>query len=204
MPFHVSVRGDRRRPEIAIHRAPTLWRADIRTQLGIRVTSPARTLLDCAPGLPDRRLARMVNDGRLDGRLRMSELADVVKRFPYHPGCAHLKPFLSTRDAPTRSEFEDAFLAFCRDFGLPEPKVNSRVCGYEVDVLFAAERVIVELDGWDFHQDRRAFERDRNRDADTLASGLATVRITWPRMSQAPQAEAARLRTILEQWPKRS
>ncbi len=199
MPLHVSVTGDRRRPEIIIHQSPLLTRSDIRRQLGIPVTSPARTLLDCAPDLPDRRLARIVADARRAGKLHRAALTDVVLRFPKHPGCACLGPTLERMDdAPTRSAFEDAFLVFCERFGLPRPQVNTRVCGYEVDALFAAERLIVELDGWDFHQDRDAFERDRRRDRDTLAGGFATIRITWERMTTSSDDEAERLRAILE------
>jgi very-short-patch-repair endonuclease len=68
-----------------------------------------------------------------------------------------------------------------------------------VDALFEAERVIVELDGWDLHRGRDSFERDRNRDADTLAGGVVTVRITWTRMTKTARKEAERLRSILAQ-----
>jgi hypothetical protein len=196
-PFHVTVPGDRRRPGIVIHRAPGLARADVRRHLGIGVTSPARTLLDCAPDLPPRRLARFVADGRREGKLGLSALADVAVRFPYHPGRSALLPLLTASGAPTRSEFEDLFVAFCARYGLPRPQVNTRVCGYEVDAFFAAEGVIVELDGWEFHRDRQAFEDDRVRDADMLAAGLVTVRITWEWYTRTPDSEARRLKTIL-------
>ncbi len=170
----------------------------MRTQLGIRVTSPARTALDCAPQLQTRRLTRLVNDARLRGLLGPHELADVVARFSHHPGASRISAVLARSwGAPTRSEFEDAFPAFCQRFGLPAPQINTFVCGYEVDALFAAEGVIVELDGWEFHRHRDAFEGDRNRDADTLAAGLVTVRITWERISQTPHEEAERLHAIL-------
>jgi very-short-patch-repair endonuclease len=71
--------------------------------------------------------------------------------------------------------------------------------GYIVDALFPAERVIVELDSWEFHQDRSSFESDRDRDADTLAAGHLTVRMTWERMTTK---EAARLHQILRRWAK--
>jgi very-short-patch-repair endonuclease len=57
--------------------------------------------------------------------------------------------------------------------------------------------LIVELDGYDFHRSRDAFESDRDRDADTLLAGLATVRVTWRRMQDTPTTEATRLQDIL-------
>jgi Protein of unknown function (DUF559) len=196
-PLHVAVATQRRLPGLVIHRSRTLTRADVRRQLGIRVTSPARTLLDCAPTLTSQRLTRAVNDALRSPYMNHAQLADVVARCPGHRGATRLRTFVAVSGGPTRSEFEDLFLAFCGDHGLPKPLVNTLVCGYEVDALFPAERVIVELDGWDFHNDRAAFERDRNRDADLLAAGFVTVRITWERLIERPALEAARLRRIL-------
>jgi very-short-patch-repair endonuclease len=71
------------------------------------------------------------------------------------------------------------------------------VAGYEVDAFFPVERVIVELDSWEYHSSRDAFERDRDRDADNLAAGFETVRITWDRMMRAPSKEARRLDVVL-------
>ncbi|MHB1569678.1 MAG: type IV toxin-antitoxin system AbiEi family antitoxin domain-containing protein, partial [Solirubrobacteraceae bacterium] len=48
--FDVTVSaGDPRPKGITVHRSRTLARGDVRVQLGIRVTSPARTVVDCAP-----------------------------------------------------------------------------------------------------------------------------------------------------------
>ena len=198
-PFHVIVPKLRRRPGIVVHVAPGLARADVRRHHGIPVASPARTLLDCAPGLAPRRLTRIVNDALRSPFLTRSQLADVCRRYPRHPGAKLLSRFVSGTGAPTRSEFEDRFLTLCEQFGLPSPKVNTVVCGHEVDALFDDAGVIVELDGWDFHQSRDSFERDRRRDADTLAAGLATIRITWERLAGKPAPEAKRLRAILTQ-----
>jgi very-short-patch-repair endonuclease len=73
------------------------------------------------------------------------------------------------------------------------------VCGYVVDALFVEEKLIVELDSWEFHRDAIAFQTDRERDAVALASGFATLRITWERIKRAPGLEAARLRKIVAQ-----
>lgn len=188
------------RAGITVHRTVhPLTRADARFQLGIRATTPARALLDISPGVHERRLARLVNDALLSPHCTRHQLRAMVDRHPTHRGVRHLTPFLDRTDGPTRSEFEDRFTRFCADYGLPEPRVNVRVAGHLVDAHFPAHRLIVELDGWEFHKDRAAFESDRNRDADTLQAGQATVRITWDRLTGAPAAEAARLRAILTQ-----
>ena len=75
----------------------------------------------------------------------------------------------------------------------------ANVAGWEVDALFPAEKVIVELDGWEFHSSRESFESDRERDASTLADGCVTVRLTWERMHASAAREAARLQRILDQ-----
>jgi hypothetical protein len=168
---------------------------DIRLHRDLRVTSPARTLLDTAQLMPDAALKRRVNEARRAEILTLADLADVTDRFPRHPGCKLLRPLLEIKGGPTRSEWEDAFPAWCRQHQLPAPVMSAVVAGYEVDALFPDEKVIVELDSWEYHKDRSSFESDRERDAATLAAGHVTVRMTWERMTSA---EAIRLRAILE------
>jgi very-short-patch-repair endonuclease len=195
-PFEVIVDTARRRPGIRIHRA-TLTREDVRRHLGIRVTSPARTVFDIAPRLTDKALTRAINELRIERRLKLDHLAELVARLPRHRGASRVRPLTEIPRGPTRSELEDTFAAFAARFDLPPFEFNARVAGYEVDVLFPEQRVIVELDGWEFHGTRQAFEKDRERDAATLAAGLVTVRITWERLTQVPEKEAGRLHAIL-------
>jgi predicted transcriptional regulator of viral defense system len=194
----VLVPDDRRRPDISVHRSKSLGRRDLRTRQGIRVTSPARTLLDNTPRLTDKVLARAVNDARLQHHLRPAQLTDILNRCPTHPGAKRLGPFADPLTGPTRSELEDAFLNFCRRYELPRPKVNPNVGGYEVDAYFEAEDLIVELDSYAYHSDRTAFERDRTRDLDAKADGRDTVRITHRHITEQPERSAKRLHTILE------
>lgn len=210
-PPEVTVTRDARRDGITTHRTGSLDRRDIRTHLGIRMTSAARTLLDIAPRLTDPELTRAINDGRLSRRIYPAELEALLARLPTHRGAKRIRALVTPSAGPTRSELEDTFVAFTRRHGLPEPQINARVAGYEVDALFAEQKVIVELDGWEFHSDRRSFEGDRERDAALLAAGYVTVRITWERLTGDPEREARRLRVILERsraapkpstWPR--
>jgi very-short-patch-repair endonuclease len=195
-PLHVSSASLRRPAGIVTHKFPSQARRDITIQLGIRVTSPARTFLDCAPALTRERLRRALGDARRAGHLKPAAIDDVLERFPTHPGHA---PLLSAVKGyqPTRSEFEHRFVRFCAAHNLPPPTINRKANGHEADITFEGHQVIVELDGYDFHRDRYSFESDRDRDADLLAHGIPTMRITWERMTETPVREADRLRRIL-------
>jgi very-short-patch-repair endonuclease len=81
------------------------------------------------------------------------------------------------------------------------PEVNAVLDnGREVDALYRAERLIVEVDSWKLHSDRAAFERDRAKDTRALADGYRTVRITDRRMKRGGAQEAADIRRILAQY----
>ncbi|MFL5860866.1 MAG: type IV toxin-antitoxin system AbiEi family antitoxin domain-containing protein [Solirubrobacteraceae bacterium] len=189
--------GDRRPRGIVTHRCQSFKRRDVRRQLGVLVTSPARTVLDIAPRLTTRQLTRMVNDARRSGHLHLATLTDLLARNPLHPGTKLLRPFAEHPTNPTRSGFEDDFLVFVARYGLPVPQINVKLNGREVDVLFPDHKLIVELDGWGYHKDRHAFESDRERDAENLRLGHRTIRITEERFTQTPDREAARLHEIL-------
>jgi very-short-patch-repair endonuclease len=190
----VTVPYKRRPSGIWVHVCPTLERNDIRKHRGIRLTSPARALLDVAPRQTDAGRQRAVSQAILSKLMRPDQLEATLNRYPQHPGASLLRH----PPDPTRSEFERRFPLFCKRYNLPTPRMNAQVAGFEVDALFVAERVIVELDSWQFHQDRRSFERDRERDAATLEARHATIRLTSERLKTNPDKEAARLHSILE------
>ncbi len=201
-PFEVVVPSYRIRPGIRTHRSTTLHRRDLTTQLGIRATTPARAILDMARRLSDKRLTRAVNDALHSRFMYESDLRDASER---HPNAARLAPFIAdVATGITRSHLEDTFKKLCRDYDLPTPLTNFPLAGYRVDAYFPDHGLIIELDSHEFHRDRATFESDRDRDADTLAAGHPTVRVTDERMKADPQREADRLRQILDALQRRS
>jgi very-short-patch-repair endonuclease len=203
-PPHITLPTDRRRPGIYIHTSRTLTPRDVRQQLGIRVTSPARTLLDIAPDVTDRGLARAAREARLSHYLNLADLSEILYRQPRHPGAKRLRHLIATDAARTRSDFEVLFLEFVRRFNLPIPLVNTKIAGYEVDILYPAEMVVIELDSYEFHRDRRSFMRDREKGAALAAEGFLTVYETWDRIIGAgAEREAARLHKTLEKRRQR-
>jgi len=197
--FDVIAPTDRRRPGIRTHHI-VLPPQDLRHHLGVRVTCPARVLLDCAPRISDAQVKRLVNNARVNKSTRVTDeqLADIVARNPRHPGARALRWFVD-HDAGHRSEstLEDILFPWCDRYGVPRPLTQVPLHGFRVDALHPDEKVVLELDGWDFHRGRESFESDRDRDAELAMHGFLVVRITWERFEQRPEREATRLLKIL-------
>ena len=75
--------------------------------------------------------------------------------------------------------------------------MNVRIGGFVVDFAWADRRLIVEVDGWDAHRTRSAFEADRARDLKLKLLGYEGVRFTWRQLTDDPSAVAAALRELL-------
>ena len=197
----VPTRHRPRHRGVVVHRTTSLEPADLRTREGLRVTSVRRTILDLAAVLGPDDLAAVVNEALVRRLVRREQL-----ELPRGArGAAKLRHVLDGASA-TRSEAERALLRLIRRARLPLPETNARVAGFEVDLLWRAERVVVEVDGWAFHGDRAAFERDRRRDRALRAAGFTPVRVTPRQVTDEPEAVLVDLAGLVVRrapWPDR-
>ncbi len=169
----------------------------------IPVTSVARTLLDLARAVDGRKLARAVEEAE---RLELLDLAEIERLCSPDTRRAGLPALRAALLAVQplhvmRSELEREFLLLCRESDLAPPSLNSFVEGFEVDALWEAERLIVELDGFEFHKTRAAFERDRSRDASLQLAGYRVIRVTARRLRDDPDAVMATIGRLLASRP---
>jgi very-short-patch-repair endonuclease len=167
--------GRKRRDGLRIHRSATLLPSHTTLRRAIPVTKPARTLEDLRRVLPREEFAQALGEAQF---LRL-------------PIGDHFEP------DRTRTELEGRFLALCRRHRLPRPEVNVRVGPDTVDFLWRHSRVVVEVDGWEGHRMRSAFEEDRARDARLTLRGYTVVRFTWRRLEDDRAAVAATVRELL-------
>lgn len=170
--------GDRRPPGIRVHRSRTLTRAQTTTQLGVRTTRAARALRDMRPRLTARQFTRLTNQARLDHILTAEEAQQL----------------LGHDRNPTRSALEDELQAWIERYDLPQPIINVRPGGHEVDAHYPLRRVILELDDYATHGDPASFQRDRDRDFEHLVTlDVVTVRLTRQRLEAATARQVQRL-----------
>jgi very-short-patch-repair endonuclease len=174
---------------IHVHRSPHI---DATSHYGIRVTTPLRTLVDLADILPPKQLTRALNEAQVHRLVTPAQLSTLLTRYPGR----RTSPLTPGRGA-TRSPLEDDFTRFLKRHRLPLPERNQTIAGHEVDAVYRDQNLVIELDSRQFHDTPRAFEQDRDRDADLLNAGFVTLRITHHRLTHHAAHEARRLNEIL-------
>jgi very-short-patch-repair endonuclease len=187
------------RPGLAPHRS-RIHPVDRKRRSGIPLTSVPRTLLDLAGTAPERTLQRSYEEAE---RLRLLDVAAIqalLERSNGRRGLRPLRALLAYDPAPaaeTASELERLFLDLVRAAGLPAPSVNVLVGGFLVDAYWPAARLVVELDGYEYHRTRRAFERDRSKLARLRLAGCEVLSLTHRQLTREPAWVAGALRTLL-------
>jgi very-short-patch-repair endonuclease len=199
----VSVpRGRRGRAGMRMHRPRRLDAIDSTVEDGFPVTTASRTLFDLAGSLPRPRFETLWEAADRRNLLDFDRLGSLCAELGQgRKGAGLVRRLLAetTPREPVRSELERRFADLCRDHGLPLPSQNVYLHGFEVDAYWPAQRLVVELDGFEFHGTRRAFSRDRHRDAVLAAAGLHVLRLGWHEVVDEPSLGVA----AVSRWLRR-
>jgi very-short-patch-repair endonuclease len=196
----VLVLGDRapRHPRINGHRSSYLPREHVTVVDGIPCTTAARTLLDLAGVLPERKLKRAVRQAQF---LKLTTLTSLIAVL-HGPGPARgrrkLARILATGAAPTQSVLEDVVLDLLLRGGFAHPAVNAPLvlAGRRIvpDFLWPEQRLVIEADG-PHHEDPLERAADLERQRILEAHGYRVIRVTW---QQAIAHPAETLRRIAQ------
>jgi hypothetical protein len=187
-------------PGIDVHR-PRLFEDDERTVIdGIPVTTLPRTLIDLAAVLRLDQLRYAFHEAERRDLLDMAELERVRARFKRRRGLKKFDLLLAQhRPVPhmTRSALEVLFLEVIRQAGLPEPAMNMWLIDMEVDFVWWAQRLVVEVDGGAYHRAPAARDRDHRRDARLQAAGYKVLRVSDRWLVNDPEDVARTVRDML-------
>jgi very-short-patch-repair endonuclease len=185
----------RRRPGTRVRRRDLSPR-DIVERNGLRVTALPLTVVEAAtrkgggPALMDR---------ALQGDLELTQLWRAHLRNKGRYGSPAARRLLHAADDGARSEAERLIVRLLRAAKISGWKPNYPVCGYVVDIAFPEQKVAIEVDGWAFHSDQKAFQRDRTRQNAISLSGWQILRFTWLDLTEYPQRVIAEIAAALAQ-----
>jgi very-short-patch-repair endonuclease len=159
------------------------------------LTSPPRTILDLSSLLNEEELEQVVAEASYRRLASEAELKDQVEGNERRRAVAKLRRVLDLPGGArrTRSPAERAMLRLLRRAGMAGYEVNARIQGYEVDLLWRAEGFAVEIDGYDAHSGRVAFERDRLKVATLGAHGVRVMPVTGRQIRDDPDGVLRRL-----------
>lgn len=198
----VPGRTRHRRGGIRIHRPRSLPSSQVTSHRRIPVTTPERTLIDCAEVVGSRSLERLLDEAYFLEYADRPSLELAVDRLPGRRGAARLRRVLARHDpgtTRTRSTLEEALLALIRHAGLPLPVVNAKLGPYTVDFLWADRRIVAETDGRAAHERAGARERDYARDAWLNSNGYRPLRFTWAQVHSRPDEVLGALTAALKE-----
>jgi very-short-patch-repair endonuclease len=201
-PIHVTAprgrQGLRRRRGIWIHRCK-LAPEDLTERDRFPCTTVARTLFDLAEVIPFDALKGAAEEADRLRLLRLRELEEACERGHGRRALRPVRRLIVELRPPDegRSPLEIRFAAFVREHRLPFPVQNADVLGNEVDALWPEAKLIVELDSWEHHGHRAAFERDRARDPKLMIAGYRTIRVTHRRLDREAAELADEIRQLL-------
>ncbi|MBI3226702.1 MAG: DUF559 domain-containing protein [Mycolicibacterium cosmeticum] len=178
-----KVSNHRRRPDVRARRRD-LGPSDVVERRGLRVTTLPLTVVEAAA----RRGGGMkVIDAAM--QLQLSDLGQLWHAHLKHKG-RHGSPtarrLLQAADDGAHSEAERLLIRLIRAAGLTGWKANQRIGRWEVDVVFAAARLAIEVDGLPFHTRADDFHRDRVKQNELFLLKWQVLRFTWLDLTEYP------------------
>ena len=143
------------------------------------VTTPLRTVLDCARQLPFDEALAIADSALRSGRVTRQEL-DAMRVRGAGAGAVHR--VLDHADGRAANPFESVLRALCIEAGLdveaqlpiqhPEGVIHP-------DVACVSRGMVFEAESWTFHTSRKAFKRDCARYNLLVLQGWLVFRFAW-------------------------
>lgn len=172
-----------RRRDLKVH--------DIYEDRGLRVTGLALTVLEASAR---RGGGPKIMDSALQRKVGLADLQRAHIRNRGRHGAGAARRMLQAASGGARSEAERLVIQLLRTAGFDGWLANYSFGPYVIDIAFPRQRVAIEIDGWAFHSDQSAFQKDRNRQNWLALQGWQVLRFTWLDITQHPGRVLAHIR----------
>ena len=178
------------RPEVMVRRGRTLTpeqRAEVSVhwanlapdQVEDGVTTPLRTVIDCARRLPFDEALAIADSALRSGLVTREDLDAIDVR---GAGAAAVRQVLAHADERAANPFESVLRALCIEAGLrikPQREVDLGTGTVRPDLVCVELRLAIEADSWTFHATRKAHRRDCARYNLLVIRDWRVLRFTW-------------------------
>jgi very-short-patch-repair endonuclease len=150
------------------------------------VTSPLRTVIDCARRLPFDEALAIADSALRSGALDQSELRAVRVQ---GSGAGAVRRVVLQADGRAANPFESVLRARCLEVGLavaPQAAVDLGTGIVHPDLVCGEARAVFEADSWTHHATRSAHQRDCARYNLLVLRGWRVFRFTWEQVMLEP------------------
>lgn len=164
-----------------------LWVNLAEDQVVDGVTTPLRTVVDCARLLPFDEALTIADSALRSGLVTREELDEVRVR---GAGAGAVRRVLRHADARAANPFESVLRALCIEADLPVEPQGEVVLGQDTihpDLVCRDRRLVVEGDSWTWHATRKAHTKDCARYNLLTVHGWAVLRFTWEQVMLEPR-----------------
>jgi very-short-patch-repair endonuclease len=191
-------------PWVAIHRVGRLTPFDTTRKDGLPVTTPSRTLLDLGAVCDEGSVDIAIDSALRGGLVSMGRLVRQLE-VSGRKGCRgtsalrHLVQARGRSYRPMDSGAEIKFRRLCSRFRLPQPQHQypSRAGTRRIDFAYPDSMLAIEIDGFDPHFGRKAWQYDRARQNELVAEGWTVIRFTWDDLESRSTDVARMIRRFL-------
>jgi very-short-patch-repair endonuclease len=183
-----------------VRRTRYLERKDVRQIGPIRVTSPARTLVDVAGVVTPNELESALDEFVGLRLISVNAVANYVadRRLEHRPGAGRLRELLEDRrNGVPQKELERRFLRLVKKYRLPSPIRQKPSGRSKIDFAYPELMIAIEVDGWNTHGTPRALDSDLDRQNGLVLHRWRVLRFTWKQVTQRPDEVAATIRAAL-------
>jgi very-short-patch-repair endonuclease len=174
---------------------------------GMRVTDPARTIVDLGLVVPPILVAAALRRGISKKLVSLADARHIRERLGRQGrnGTGILGEVIEIsilRGEKSESELEERFLTLRSDYGLTHLTLQYEVwemgrCVGRVDGAVPKLKLAIEIDGYEHHTDPDAFQRDRSRQNELVALGWTVLRFTWHDVVNRPAYVAQQIRQAI-------
>lgn len=167
----------KRRDGVTLH-----WRDLSPTDVDGRVTSPVRTVLDCARDLPFDEALAVADSALRSGGLSRDDLMAAAGVAPSRgrQRCLRVARYADERAA---NPFESVLRAIALDVSgldlVPQVELDLDVLRCRPDMVDRHRKVVVEAESWEFHGHRSALRKDCRRYTVLALHGWLVLRFSW-------------------------